>query len=68
MRFDKTNGKEARYMVTLYGWNVEDHYYCDSYKAAKMIFDEISHKDHEKGVALSIYDMKKDIRKAFIKF
>ena len=68
MRFDRTSGKEARYMVTLYGWNVEDHYYCDSYKAAKKIFDGISHKDHEKGVALSIYDMKKDIRKAFIKF
>ena len=68
MRFDRTNGKEVRYMVTLYGWNVEDHYCCDSYKTAKKIFDEISHKDHEKGVALSIYDMKKDIRKAFIKF
>ena len=68
MRFDRTNGKEARYMVTLYGWNIEDHYYCDSYKIAKKIFDEISHKYHEKGVALSIYDMKKDIRKAFIKF
>ena len=41
MRFDRTSGKEARYMVTLYGWNVEDHYYCDSYKTAKKILKNI---------------------------
>lgn len=67
MRFDHTKGKTARYVVTLYGWNVEDHSYFHYYKEAKSLFDRL--KGHQDcGTVLSIYDLSKDVRKDFIKF
>ena len=68
MRFDYTHGNRAKYIVSLYGWNVGDHYYCDSYKQAKRIFDDIKNREHEKGTTLSLSDIAKDIRKEFMKF
>ena len=68
MKFNYTHGNKAKYMVNLYGWDVEDHYYCDTYKAAKKLFDSIRERDHEEGTVLSITDLTKDIRKEFVRF
>lgn len=68
MHFDRTNGKEERYIVNLYSWDVEDHYYYHSYREAKNLFDKIKNEKHKEGTAISIYDIKNDVRKEFIKF
>ena len=68
MRFDYTHGNGAKYIVTLYGCNVEDHYYLDTYKDAKRLFERIKGGKHEKGTALSLSDIVKDHRKEFYKF
>lgn len=67
MRFDRTKGLKAKYIVTLYGWNVDDRYYCHYFRDAKAIFESIKAKGLEKGSATSIYDLEKDERKAFAK-
>lgn len=69
MRFDYTKGKKARYVVSLYGWNIEDHYYFNNYKEAGEMYKQLlkKHKD-EVATCLGIYDLDKDIRKAFAKF
>lgn len=67
MRFDYTHGNEAKYMVSLYGWNVQDYYYYASYKDAKEAFKNIQSEGH-KDVALSLWDLKKDVRKEYVKF
>lgn len=68
MRFDYTKGKDARYMVSIYGETIEDKYYYHYHKEAKAMFEQMKKHGFEKGTALSIYDIKQDIRKAFIKF
>lgn len=68
MNFNYTHGNKTKYIVSLYGWNVEDHYYCDTYKGAKRIFDSIKGKKHESGTTLTIADAVKYVRKEFIKF
>lgn len=68
MRFDRTNGKNARYMVNIYGNSVEDHYYYHYYKDADGMFNSLLRIPHEKGTIISIYDLQKDIRKAFQRF
>lgn len=62
MKIDRTGGKEARYMVSIYRWNVSDYYYFNSYREAKNLYDKI--KDTEQGI-ISLYDIKKDIRKEY---
>ena len=66
MRFDNTNGKKARYIVSLYGWNVDDRHYYHYYKDAKEMFEKIKVRAKD-GCAASIYDLEKDERKAFAK-
>jgi hypothetical protein len=68
MRFDYTHGKGAKYLVSLYGFNVEDKYYCDTYKEAKRIFNSIKMGKHAEGTVVSLTDMQKDYRKMFFKF
>lgn len=68
MKFDYTHGNKAKYIVSIYGWNVADHYYCDSYKGAKQLFDSIKSEKHEEGTILSLSDSIKDVRKEFVRF
>lgn len=68
MKFDFTHDKPANYVVSIYGWNNGDQLYYHYYKEAKQKFEEIKNKGLKMGTSLSIWDLKKDIRKAFIKF
>lgn len=62
MKIDRTGGKEPRYMVSIYRWNVSDYFYYHTYKEAKAFYDKV--KDTEQGI-ISLYDIKKDIRKEY---
>ena len=66
MRFDRTEGKTERYVVSLYGENVEDHYYYHYYNKAKKLYESMR-GEQKPGTVLSIYDVEKDIRKEFSK-
>lgn len=67
MKFDRTKGKKARYLVSVYGWNVEDRYYYHYYREAKALFNEIKGKrtTSGNGNVVSVYDIEKDVRKDF---
>ena len=65
MKFDYTKGKSAKYMVSLYGWNVQDRYYFHYMKEAKDTFEQIKANHLKAGLIASIYDLKTDERKAF---
>lgn len=65
MKFDYTKGQEARYMVSIHRWNADDHYYLHNYRDAKKLFDEIKQK--EKDASVNLWDMKKDIRKDYVR-
>lgn len=67
MMFFCTKGKPAVYLVSIYNWNVEDKTYFHYLKDAKAFFERAKHMPHENGTVISIYDIKKDIRKAFYK-
>lgn len=68
MRFDYTKGEEAKYVVSLYNWNINDHLYYHTYKEAKEHFNKLKNGFFPEGTVVSIYDLKKDVRKAFKKF
>lgn len=65
MKFDCTHGNEAKYIVSRYGWASHDQYYVDSMATAKTLFEELKVMCEGKDECISIYDLKKDIRKAF---
>ena len=67
MRFDYTKGKSKKYVVTAYAWNVQDHYYFHYLKDAKEMLEKLKSHQWEKGTILSITDMIKDQRKAFVR-
>ena len=64
MKIDYTKGKEPKYLVSIYGWDIEDSYYFHYYEDAKQLFESIRKHEHE-GAAVSLYDLKKDVRRAF---
>ena len=66
MRFDMTQGKSPRYMVSVYGWDIEDKYYFHYLADAKALIEKLR-KKLRKGTALSLWDMDKDVRKMFAK-
>lgn len=66
MRFDYTNGLPKRYIVSVYNWNVEDHYYFHYLKDAKALFDKIVHGNPETGTIISLNDLVQDKRKEFV--
>lgn len=66
MKFDYTKGEKAKYMVGVYRELVDDQYYVHSMAEAKKLFNNLAMKE-SKGTAVSIYDLAKDIRKAYIK-
>lgn len=57
MKFDYTTGNGANYKVTVYGWNVEDTYYFDSYDRARGFFDGLVKGNFESGTVISIRDV-----------
>jgi hypothetical protein len=65
MKFDYTHGNSAKYMVSIHRWNGSDQYYCESFKQAKDLFNQVTEKGLENETSVSIWDMKKDIRKEF---
>lgn len=67
MRFDRTEGKKAKYMVSIHYWNNSDQIYFHYYKDAKAYFDSKNPVDF-KGAAVNLYDITNDIRKAYKRF
>lgn len=41
MTFDMTQGKEPRYQVHIYGWNIDDRYLFSDYESARIIFTNL---------------------------
>lgn len=67
MRFDYTHGEKARYMVSIYAWNVNDHYYFHSFKDASQFFEKAK-KDYEgRDYFIGLNDLRRDIRKDWAK-
>lgn len=67
MRFNCTKGKSAKYIVSLYGWDIEDRWYYHYFKDAKARFKQIMVSQLKEGYVASIFDLEKDERKAFAK-
>ena len=68
MKFDYTHGKPAKFMVTVYGWNIEDRFLYNTYADAEKQYKIICAKDYDNDWATSLYDLVKDERKAYHKF
>lgn len=68
MKFDFTQGREPRYMVSIYRELVSDQLYYPDYWSAKRSFDIEVDKFQEKGTIISLYNLKTDERKAFKRF
>lgn len=66
MVFDCTKGKEPVYLVMIHYWWGSDKNYFHYYKEAKEFFEKICPENHG-GCSVSLYDLRKDIRKAFKK-
>lgn len=65
MNIDRTKGEEARYSVNVYwDWISFDRYYYHGYREAKKFYDQVV-STAEQGVTVSLYDLKKDVRKAY---
>lgn len=67
MNFDYTHGEDAKYLVLVTAWNVVDRYYFHSYREAKGMFNRLLDGKYGGGAIISVYDMKKDVRKDFAK-
>lgn len=65
MRFDFTHGKPAKYMVSLYGWNVEDHIYFSEWEAARDCFER-KKGNITAGQSLSLVDMANDFQMQYV--
>ena len=66
MNIDRTRGEEARYVVNIY-WSdciTFDRYYYHGYREAKKFYDQVV-ASAEQGVTVTLYDLKKDVRKAY---
>lgn len=68
MKFDCTHGKEAKYMVTTYAWNGVDHCYFSNFREASTHFKELADKEMKRDTIISLWDLKKDVRKAYKRF
>ena len=64
MTFDYTHGADEKYLVLVTAWNVVDRYYFHSYREAKAMFNRLLDSKCDK-LIVSVYDLKKDIRKDF---
>ena len=64
MKYDFTHGKTAQYQVGCYGEMIDYPMFFHYYKDAKDCFNR-QITSGSKWVAVSLYDMKKDVRKDF---
>ena len=53
-------------MVSIHRESGDDFYYFHYFKKAKELFDSAKTKEAE-GTSISLYDMKKDIRKEYVR-
>ena len=69
MKFDFTEGKSAIYMVSIYDHvGCHDQLYYHYYRDAEAKLKELSESGfYESGTVMSLYDIKKDVRKRFIR-
>lgn len=70
MKIDKTNGHEPKYIVGVYYGLISDHYYFGAYVDANHFFKKLVAKfetESDEPHSVSMYDIKRDIRKAFWK-
>ena len=67
MRFYYNKEKEPKYMVSLYAWNIEDHWYYDNMRQAKDKVMNLTETEWESDVTISLHNMRRDERKIFIK-
>lgn len=63
------NLADAKYGVTVYGWNINDIYYFENHRKAKKFFGSIiGSRKWDKGTIISIYDLVNDVKKDWIRF
>ena len=67
MIFDLSYGLLPKYLVHVYGWNVDDRYYFHYYNKAREKFTQLVSLHNGKGYAISISDLATDTRKDFFK-
>ena len=67
MKFYHTLGKEPKYMVQVYTEIWDDQYYFVEYRKAMDKFKELKGCAWGEGTSISLYDMRKDIRKEYEK-
>ena len=67
MKYDYTRGQSPRYLVSIYGFDVEDKYYYHYYSHARILFNKLVWKYAGRGYAISISDLATDTRKDFFK-
>ena len=66
MRFDCTKGQYAKYMVSIHRECGEDFCYFHTFKEAKDFFDRKKESEGA-GTSISLWDIKKDIRKDYVR-
>lgn len=67
------NKEEAKYVVNVYHYDIHKysmlavHYYFADYWSAYRYFNHLTHTPYSKDMTISLYDLKKDVCKRFIK-
>lgn len=62
MRFDYTNGKTAKYILSIYSDVIADHYYYADLASARKLFNKLTSAELPRGTSVHIYNLKKDVR------
>ena len=67
MRFNYTNGKEAKYLVAIHYDTTDDYYYFNRFNEAKRLFNSVKEDATKAGrvCSLVLSDLKADVRKDF---
>ena len=66
MRFDFTKGQEAKYKVCIYREDGDDFCYFHTFKQAKVFFERQKIAE-QAGTSISLWNMKDDIRKDYVR-
>lgn len=59
---------QKRYMISVFGKNIRNQFYCHYLADAKELFEKLIREPYKRGVAVSIYDLTTNARKAYKKF
>ena len=57
--------EKAKYMVSIYGWNVCDHLYYESLEKAEAKYEELCKQDYALGTLVSLYNLATDQHEAY---